>query len=62
MIDVKKMRVALGLTQAQLADRMQVSRVTVNQWECGRRNMRRSHEAFLVLLVEGIPAPSVAPK
>lgn len=33
-----KLRIAAGLTQAQLADFMKKKRVTISAWEVGRRN------------------------
>ena len=35
-MDVKKIRDALGITQAELAHRLGVSHVTVNRWERGK--------------------------
>lgn len=33
---IKKARKAKGYTMQQLADELEVSRVTVTRWECGR--------------------------
>lgn len=33
--DLRSLRLALRLTQAQLAQRLEVSRNTVQRWECG---------------------------
>tara|TARA_Y100000310_G_C20543096_1_gene744276 strand:+ start:248 stop:418 length:171 start_codon:yes stop_codon:yes gene_type:complete len=35
-IDVKKLRLNLGLTQKELAEGLGVSRVSVNNWEGGK--------------------------
>ena len=36
IMNVKKLRLALGLTQAEMAHRLGVSPVTVNRWERGK--------------------------
>lgn len=36
-------RVNSDLTQAELADRMGVSRATVNEWETGKREMKPAY-------------------
>ena len=38
-----QLRRKLGLTQAQLAERLQVSFATVNRWEAGRCSPQRAH-------------------
>jgi transcriptional regulator with XRE-family HTH domain len=40
MLDVPRVRAALGCTQAQLADRIGVHLTTVTGWEAGRFVMR----------------------
>lgn len=40
-ISIGAARVANHMTQQQLADKMGVSRKTVNNWETGRKSMRR---------------------
>lgn len=37
MVDVKSIRAALGLTQAQFADQVGVDQSTVSNWEKGKR-------------------------
>jgi len=39
-IPFKAARVAAGLTQQDLADKMGISRATVNEWETGKRVIR----------------------
>ena len=42
-IPLNAARVAAGLTQEQLADKMDVSRQTVLDWESGRREMKTAY-------------------
>lgn len=42
-IPINAARVAAGLTQEQLADKMDVSRQTVIDWESGRREMKTAY-------------------
>ena len=45
-ITLEAARVNAGLTQAQLADKMDVSRQTVIDWENGKREMRTPYVFF----------------
>lgn len=38
-ITIKAARVIAGLTQAELAEKMGISRDTVTKWECGKMGM-----------------------
>jgi DNA-binding transcriptional regulator YiaG len=38
--EIKALRRTLGLTAKQLAERLNVSHVTVRKWECGLRQCR----------------------
>ena len=42
-ITLKAARVNLGLTQAEIADRMGVSRQTVFEWENGKREIKPAY-------------------
>ena len=42
-IPLNAARVAAGLTQEQLAEKMQVSRQTVFDWENGKREMKTAY-------------------
>lgn len=45
---IEAARVTAGLTQEQLAEKMGVSRISVGNWENGRKRISRSH--FLAFL------------
>lgn len=49
---IKQIRLSLNLTQAQLAERMGVTRGQVSKWECthGRYKMSRTAEKLLAAL------------
>lgn len=47
---IKNLRVTLGLTQAELADRVSVSFVTVSRWENGLARPNRVNRRALVAL------------
>lgn len=57
MIDLATERKAAGLTQAQAAQRMQVTRLTIVRWEGGTRAMSPRDRAMWlhVLGVQRIP-------
>ena len=42
-IPMRAARVAANLTQQQMADKLGVSRPTVNLWESGKLNMKRAN-------------------
>lgn len=42
-IPINAARVAVGLTQEQLAEKMEVSRQTVIDWESGKREMKTAY-------------------
>ena len=46
----KQQRIALGLTQRALAERLGVSVTTVSAWETGRRNPSQMSKKFLASL------------
>ena len=46
-------RTNAGYTQAELADKLKVSRATVNAWECGRAPMK-PHHIFAFCYITGI--------
>ena len=51
-ISIAAARVNAGLTQEQLAEKMGVSRATVNEWEGGKRAMRTAY-LFLFCNITG---------
>lgn len=51
--EVRRIRLRLGLTQAQLAERVGVSRHTVTMWESERMGIRESAARLLKLLAKG---------
>ena len=42
-ITLKAARVNAGYTQDTLAEKLKVSRATVNAWECGRADLKPHH-------------------
>ena len=59
-------RVAAGLTQQELADKMGISRSTVNDWETGKREIRTAY-LYLFCSITGfseddIILPNIATK
>lgn len=52
--ELRTRRLALGLTQAELANRLGVTVTTVTYWETGRRNMPRTAELLLERIEEEI--------
>ncbi|MFG3317435.1 helix-turn-helix domain-containing protein [Streptomyces sp. NPDC048171] len=59
----RRLREAASLTQAQLADRMGVTRATVRTWESGRTTPRgRKREAYAALLKTLVEEESAAAK
>jgi len=42
-ISMKAARVAAGLTQQEMADKLGVTRSTVNLWENGKLNMKKAN-------------------
>ena len=50
---IKTIRAKLGLTQAQLAERLQVTVDAIKHWETGRRACTGPAEVLLRLLDEG---------
>ena len=42
-ITLKAARINAGFTQGTLAEKLKVSRATVNAWECGRAEMKPHH-------------------
>ena len=51
---VRRVRLALGLTQQQFADVFRVTRLTVIRWECGRQRLQRTHAVHLQALLAGV--------
>lgn len=49
-VEVKRIRTKLGLTLAQLAERIGVHRVTVRKWEAGLQNVGAAHAKLLRLM------------
>ena len=52
-ITLRAARINAGLTQDKLAEKLKVSRATVNAWECGRTEMK-PHHVFAFCYVCGI--------
>lgn len=52
--EIKALRVRLGLTQSQMADRLGVHLNTYQQWEYGRRKPRRPTLKLLEILKKEI--------
>jgi transcriptional regulator with XRE-family HTH domain len=50
--EVQRLRKRLGLTQAELAQRMGVSRVSVARWETDEHAIRESAARLLLTMVE----------
>lgn len=42
-ITLRAARVNAGFTQDELAEKLKVSRATVNAWECGRAELKPHH-------------------
>ena len=42
-ITLRAARINAGLTQDKLAEKLKVSRATVNAWECGRADLKPHH-------------------
>ena len=42
-ITLRAARVNAGYTQDELAEKLKVSRATVNAWECGRADLKPHH-------------------
>ena len=51
--DIKKIRAKLGLTQQQLADKINVKVDTVRSWEGGRRKPDGPAEKLLGMVAKG---------
>ena len=51
-MNAKQQRIALGLTQRALAERLGVSVTTVSAWETGRRNPSQMARQFLAELIK----------
>ena len=49
---IKETRLALGLTQRALAEKLGVSVTTVSAWETGRRNPSQMARQFLAELIK----------
>ncbi len=50
-INVRKLRERLGLTQAQLAEKLGVNQTTIHRWEMGTRQLRGPAIKLLAELV-----------
>lgn len=50
--EIKKNRIALGLTQKELAEKMGVTLQTIQHWEQGRRKMSGPAEKLLEYLIK----------
>jgi putative transcriptional regulator len=50
--DIKRIRAKLGMTQAQLAERLQVTLDTIKSWEIGRNRCKGAAEVLLRMLDE----------
>ncbi|MFA7250396.1 MAG: helix-turn-helix transcriptional regulator [Dehalococcoidia bacterium] len=49
---VRRLRASLGLSQADLADRVGTRQQTISEWETGARNPRRMSRRLLRLVAE----------
>ena len=54
-MNAKQQRIALGLTQRALAERLGVSVTTVSAWETGRRNPSGMSKKFLATMTPTRP-------
>jgi transcriptional regulator with XRE-family HTH domain len=52
-VTVRAARVNANYTQAEIADKMGVSRATINAWECGRIKMK-PHQIFAFCYICGV--------
>ena len=52
-ISLRAARINAGLTQDKLAEKLKVSRATVNAWECGRTEMK-PHHVFAFCYATGV--------
>ena len=52
-ITLRAARINAGLTQDKLAEKLKVSRATVNAWECGRTKMK-PHHVFAFCYATGV--------
>lgn len=50
--EIAEMRLALGLNQAELAERVGVNRTAVCLWECGKRNPSGAAQMLLGQLAQ----------
>jgi DNA-binding transcriptional regulator YiaG len=50
--EVKRIRARLGLTQAQLAEKLGVARVTVARWEVGLLGIRETTARLLKIIAK----------
>jgi transcriptional regulator with XRE-family HTH domain len=48
--EIRSIRTRLGLTQAQLAEKLGVTRISVTRWEAGQMNIRESAARLLRML------------
>ena len=51
---IKALRLLLGLTQLELAERLRISQATVRHWEQGKRPPSIYYAARLTLLAAGV--------
>jgi len=58
--DVQRLRRRMALTQAELAARLGVHKLTVSRWECGRVRVTEPMARLLGLLATRVPKPPKA--
>ena len=61
IVKIKEFRERSGLTQAQLADRMNVDRSIVSYWERGKATPCKKHRAMLCAILQCTEMELMAP-